>query len=279
MGQGRVGSTEKKQVVWAEPWHCPSSVTKDRLGAAQYMVLKQLPPRQQKVSALTNLGFLPKTECNDPKSSFSSLVPCGCLFSASGSSSILKKIVAPWAWICPATSCPQHAPLPMSPGQLPGQQENIHRQESASGTPGWLQALSVGWCLPWKVTNTACSHKPLAGKPHGWETPVPDEPEHWVCAYLGVSAQPTHGSQPPSILPTLHPCLTEHHVSKIASSRYVSCSRPPFADQLPKNQVWGMVGGWCAGSQCLLPRAPRCSVGTGSVLGKPQWLLLEMQTL
>lgn len=138
----------KKQVVWAEPWHCPSSVTKDRLGAAQYMVLKQLPPRQQKVSALTNLGFLPKTECNDPKSSFSSLVPCGCLFSASGSSSILKKIVAPWAWICPATSCPQHAPLPMSPGQLPGQQENIHRQESASGTPGWLQALSVGWCLP-----------------------------------------------------------------------------------------------------------------------------------
>lgn len=117
----------------AEPWHCPRSVTKDTLGAAQ-LVLKQ-----QKVSALTNLGFLPKTECNDPKSSFSSLVHCGCLFSASGSSSILKKIVTPWAWICPATSCPQHAALPVSPGQL----ENIHRQESPSGSPGWLLALSV----------------------------------------------------------------------------------------------------------------------------------------
>lgn len=90
-GQGRAGSTEKKQVVGAEPWHCPSSVTKDILGAAQHIVLKQLPPRSQKVSALTSPDFLPKTECNDPKSSFPSLVPYGCLFSASLSSFILKK--------------------------------------------------------------------------------------------------------------------------------------------------------------------------------------------
>lgn len=108
-------------------------------------------------------------------------------------------------------------------------------------------SLSGGACHGCgKITNPARTPKALAGKTRVWGAPLPDQPGFVLsgCPCRSLEHSP-HSSPCPS-----HAAASSHHhrLSKIAFPGYSSCPRPPSADELPKNQGWGLVGGCCAGS-------------------------------